>query len=52
MKIAVVDDEEKYLDKIEKSIGDFFAKKGELAEISRYTSGKLLLTGIRKRRML
>lgn len=29
MKIAVVDDEEKYLDKIEKSIGDFFAKKKE-----------------------
>ena len=48
MKIAVVDDEEKYLDKIEKSIGDFFAKKGELAEISRYTSGKLLLTALGK----
>ena len=31
MKIAVVDDEEKYLDKIEKSIGDFFAKKKEFS---------------------
>ena len=48
MKIAVVDVEEKYLDKIEKSIGDFFAKKKESAEISRYTSGKLLLTALGK----
>ena len=27
MKIAIVDDEEKYLDRIEKSVGDFFQKR-------------------------
>ena len=46
MKIAIVDDEEKYLDRIEKSVGDFFQKKNELAEIFRYTSGKILLMAL------
>ncbi len=48
MKIAIVDDEEKYLDRIEKSVGDFFQKKNEPVEISRYTSGKVLLTALTK----
>ena len=48
MKIAIVDDEEKYLDRIEKSVGDFFQKKNEPVEISRYTSGKILLTALTK----
>ena len=46
MRIAIVDDEEKYLDKIEESVSGFFREKQESAEISRYSSARALLTAL------
>ena len=43
MKIAIVDDEDRCLDEIERRVKEFFSAKNAPVEMSGYTSGKALL---------